>query len=59
MTCKFTPPDGPGDDEDSKVCVVVGQWVEMTFECGSRRICPPGTSDEEIVNVQLRGFVVS
>lgn len=60
VTCKFTPPDGPGDDEDSKVCVVVGQWVEMTFECVLKGgYAPPGTPDEEIVDVQLRGFVVS
>lgn len=60
VTCKFSPPDGPGDDEDSQVCVVVGQWVEMTFECVLKGgYVPPGVPDEEIVHVQLRGFVVT
>lgn len=60
VTCKFSPPDEPGDDEENKVCVVVGQWVEMTFECVLKGgYVPPGAPDEEIVHVLLRGFVVS
>ena len=58
ITCTFTPPDTPGG-EDEKVCVIVGQWVEVKYECIMKGgYVPLGVSDEEIVNVVLRGFVV-
>ena len=58
IICKFTPPETPGGD-DEKVCVIVGQWVEVKYECIMKGgYAPPGVSDEEIVDVVLRGFVV-
>ena len=58
IICKFTPPETPAGD-DEKVCVIVGQWVEVKYECIMKGgYAPPGVSDEEIVDVVLRGFVV-
>ena len=59
VECKFTPPEVPGEDGATKACVIVGQWVEVVYECVLKGgYAPPGESDEEIVNVVLRGFVV-
>ena len=58
VECKFAPPEVPGGDTE-KVCVIVGQWVEVKYECVLKGgYTPPGVEDEEIVNVLLRGFVV-
>jgi hypothetical protein len=58
VECKFAPPEEANNDTD-KVCVIVGQWVEVKYECVLKGgYTPPGMEDEEIVNVHLRGFVV-
>ena len=60
VLCKFSPPEVPGEDGEEQVCVVVGQWVETTFECALKGgYVPPGCPEEEIVHVTLRGFVVT